>query len=45
MEAVARWCGYAPGEASVMEDDYLKATRRARQVFERHFYGFEDGRA
>ncbi|GAA5227423.1 bifunctional [glutamine synthetase] adenylyltransferase/[glutamine synthetase]-adenylyl-L-tyrosine phosphorylase [Paeniglutamicibacter antarcticus] len=42
MEAVARWCGYAPGEASVMEDDYLKATRRARQVFERYFYGFED---
>lgn len=42
MEAVARWCGYAPGEASVMEDDYLKATRRARNVFERYFYGFED---
>ena len=42
MEAAARWCGYAPGEASVMEDDYLKATRRARQVFERYFYGFED---
>ena len=42
MEAVARWCGYAPGEASVMEDDYFKATRRARQVFERYFYGFED---
>ena len=42
MEAVARWCGYSPGEAAVMEDDYLKATRRARQVFERHFYAFED---
>jgi glutamate-ammonia-ligase adenylyltransferase len=42
MEAVARWCGYAPGEASVMEDDYLKTTRRSRQVFERHFYGFEE---
>lgn len=42
MEAVARWCGYAPGEASVMESDYLKATRRARSVFERYFFGFED---
>ena len=42
MEAVARWCGYPPGEASVMEGDYLKATRLARAVFEKYFFGFED---
>ncbi|GAA4369810.1 bifunctional [glutamine synthetase] adenylyltransferase/[glutamine synthetase]-adenylyl-L-tyrosine phosphorylase [Paeniglutamicibacter cryotolerans] len=41
MEAVARWCGYEPGQAAQMEDDYLKATRLARSVFERHFYGFD----
>ncbi|MEE1620269.1 bifunctional [glutamine synthetase] adenylyltransferase/[glutamine synthetase]-adenylyl-L-tyrosine phosphorylase [Zafaria sp. Z1313] len=42
LEAVARWCGYPAGSASRLEEDYRKATRRARQVFERHFYGFED---
>lgn len=39
MEAVARWCGYAPGNAGALEDDYLRITRRARAVFERLFYG------
>ena len=38
MEAAARWCGYAPGQAGKLEDDYLKAARRARVVFEKHFY-------
>ncbi|NHU84391.1 bifunctional [glutamine synthetase] adenylyltransferase/[glutamine synthetase]-adenylyl-L-tyrosine phosphorylase [Kocuria sp. JC486] len=39
MEAVARWCGYPPGEASRLEDDYLRITRHSRAVFERIFYG------
>ena len=30
---------YPPGSASVLEEDYLRATRRARRVFERRFYG------
>lgn len=38
MEAVARWCGYSPGQASAFEDDYLRITRQARAVFERLFY-------
>jgi glutamate-ammonia-ligase adenylyltransferase len=38
MEAAARWCGYAPGNAAKLEDDYLKAARRARIVFEKYFY-------
>ena len=41
LEAVARWCGYPAGQAAHLEEDYLKTTRRARQVFERHFYGFD----
>ena len=28
--------------ASVLEDDYLRVTRLARTVFERHFYGITD---
>lgn len=39
MEAIARWCGYAPGHAGALEDDYLRITRHARAVFERVFYG------
>lgn len=39
LEAVARWCGYEPGQAAQFEDDYLGLTRRARAVFERLFYG------
>ena len=42
MEAVGRWCGYEPNQGSQLEEDYLKATRRARAIFERRFYGFED---
>ncbi|WP_461189837.1 bifunctional [glutamine synthetase] adenylyltransferase/[glutamine synthetase]-adenylyl-L-tyrosine phosphorylase [Arthrobacter sp. Z4-13] len=39
LEAVARWCGYEPGNAAVLEEDYLRVSRRARAVFERVFYG------
>ncbi|PNI08015.1 bifunctional glutamine-synthetase adenylyltransferase/deadenyltransferase [Arthrobacter sp. AFG7.2] len=39
LEAVARWCGYEPGQAAVLEEDYLRVSRRARGVFERIFYG------
>lgn len=39
LEAVARWCGYEPGQAGVIEEDYLRLTRRSRAVFERLFYG------
>ncbi len=39
LEAVARWCGHEPGEATELEEDYLRSTRHARQVFEKHFYG------
>lgn len=36
---VAHVLGYAPGTASALVDDYRRVTRRARQVFERVFYG------
>jgi glutamate-ammonia-ligase adenylyltransferase len=39
LEAVARWCGYQPGHAAALEEDYLRLSRRARAVFERVFYG------
>lgn len=39
LEAVARWCGYEPGQATAFEEDYLGVTRRTRAVFERLFYG------
>lgn len=39
LEAVARWCGYDPGNAAAFEDDYYSLTRRARAVFERLYYG------
>lgn len=38
LEAVARWCGYEPGNAAEFEEYYLSLTRRARAVFERLFY-------
>lgn len=40
LEAVARWCGYPPGNAATIEEDYLRLTRRARGIFERHFYAY-----
>ncbi|MGU3408949.1 bifunctional [glutamine synthetase] adenylyltransferase/[glutamine synthetase]-adenylyl-L-tyrosine phosphorylase [Microbacterium sp. M1A1_1b] len=39
LEGVARLMEYPPGSASQLEEDYLGITRRARQVFEREFYG------
>ncbi|MDO4917504.1 MAG: bifunctional [glutamine synthetase] adenylyltransferase/[glutamine synthetase]-adenylyl-L-tyrosine phosphorylase [Rothia sp. (in: high G+C Gram-positive bacteria)] len=38
LEAIARWCGYAPGHARDLEEDYLRVTRHARQVYERLFF-------
>jgi len=39
LEGIARMLEYPPGSASELEEDYLRATRRARRVFERRFYG------
>ncbi|MBU1249670.1 MAG: bifunctional [glutamine synthetase] adenylyltransferase/[glutamine synthetase]-adenylyl-L-tyrosine phosphorylase [Actinobacteria bacterium] len=38
LEGIARLMGYPPGCASQLEEDYLRTTRLARQVFERGFY-------
>jgi glutamate-ammonia-ligase adenylyltransferase len=43
LEGVARLLEYPPGSASRLDDDYLRITRRARQVFERRFYGVPKG--
>ena len=37
--AVAHIRGYEPGESDKLVDDYLRVTRRARQVVERVFWG------
>ncbi|MEY4714622.1 MAG: hypothetical protein RIQ37_952, partial [Actinomycetota bacterium] len=37
LEALARILEYEPGRASLLEEDYLAATRRARAVFEKLF--------
>ncbi|CAN5577329.1 bifunctional [glutamine synthetase] adenylyltransferase/[glutamine synthetase]-adenylyl-L-tyrosine phosphorylase [soil metagenome] len=39
LEGVARLLEYPPGAASRFEEDYLRITRLARQVFEKRFYG------
>jgi glutamate-ammonia-ligase adenylyltransferase len=39
LDGVARILAYPPDGSSRFEQDYLSATRRARQVFERLFYG------
>jgi len=39
LEGVARLLEYPPGSASLLEQDYLAVTRRARTVFEHGFYG------
>jgi glutamate-ammonia-ligase adenylyltransferase len=31
--------GYPPGSAAVLDEDYQRLTRRARNVVERLFYG------
>lgn len=38
LEAISRWCGYDPGQTRVFEEDYLRLTRHARQIFERLFF-------
>jgi len=37
--AVARICGYGPGESDELVNDYLRVTRRARAVVDRVFWG------
>ena len=39
LEGIARLMEYPPGSANQLEDDYLRVTRLARQVFEKRFYG------
>ncbi len=43
LDGMARLLEYPPGSASVFEEDYLRTTRLARQVFERRFYGTSGG--
>jgi len=45
LEGVARLLEYPPGSATRFEEDYLRVTRLARQVFEKQFYGATKGRA
>jgi glutamate-ammonia-ligase adenylyltransferase len=45
LEGVARLMEYPPGSASQLEEDYLRVTRLARQVFEKRFYGPASGAA
>ena len=39
LDAIARLLGYPDRSAIRLEEDYLKATRRARKAFEQLFYG------
>ncbi len=39
LDGIGRLLGYPPRSATQVEEDYLGATRRARRVFERLFYG------
>ncbi len=39
LDGVARLLEYPPGSAAQFEEDYLRITRLARQVFEKRFYG------
>jgi glutamate-ammonia-ligase adenylyltransferase len=39
LDGVARLVGYPPGSAAVLDEDYQRLTRRARNVVERLFYG------
>ena len=39
LEGIARLMGYPPHSATQLDDDYLRTTRLARQVFELRFYG------
>lgn len=42
LEACARLLGYEAGQGSALSEDYRAATRRARKVVERLFFGFDD---
>lgn len=42
LAAVSRLLGYDAGQASEMLEDYFTTTRRARNVFDRLFYGIDD---
>lgn len=39
LAGVAQLLGYGPGAGGALEEDYLRAARRARRVVERVFYG------
>lgn len=39
LDALGRLLGYPDRSASILEEDYLRVTRRARRVFEKQFYG------
>ena len=39
LEGAARLMGYQSGSATALDEEYLRATRHARAVFERVFYG------
>ncbi|WP_336645608.1 bifunctional [glutamine synthetase] adenylyltransferase/[glutamine synthetase]-adenylyl-L-tyrosine phosphorylase [Microbacterium sp. USHLN186] len=39
LDGVGRLLGYPDRSATVLEEDYLRVTRRARRVFEKQFYG------
>lgn len=41
LAAVAELLGYGPGESSHLQADYLRVTRRARNVVDRIFWGLE----
>ena len=43
LDAVARLLGYGPGSQGEFLDHYRRATRHARQVVERRFYGWDGG--
>jgi len=43
LDGIAQILGYQPGSTTQLEEAYLAATRRARAVFEREFYGHESG--
>lgn len=38
LEGIARILGYSSGQGTQLENDYLRITRRSRQVFERLFF-------
>src|SRR5699024_6384615 len=42
LEACARLLGYPAGRSRQLAEDYRSATRRARRVVERLFFGFDD---